>query len=217
MKQFVLATLVASLVSVTAQAGILTTVDSETKLDNVAVSKSGTTSVDRREAQLTTVGAGIRWKKVGPAKPKVYVIELLVDDASKFVADYEKIQESVNSMNTVALKMTFRRNVEAGSIAQSFKDALVNNKVDTEQPEYKALYEALSGGSDFKKDSSFSVVLEKGEKADLVTYQNGSDDPVSIEGTRGFFENFLSIWLGNTKEDPGLDSTKKQLAGQGEK
>ncbi len=211
MKSFIFATLVAF----SAQAGILTTVDGETVLEKVLISKAGIASVDRREVQLTTVGAGIRWKKVGPAKPKVYVIELLADDASKFVADYEKIQESVNSMSTVAMKMTFLRDVEAANIAQSFQDALVSNEVDTSQPEYKTLYEALIAGSDFKKGTSFSVVVEKiSEENDLVTYQIGEDEPVGITGKRGFFEGFMSIWLGNTTKDPGLDSAKKQLAGE---
>jgi hypothetical protein len=211
MKNFILA----SLVAFSAQAAILTTVDGEKTLENVKISVSGSTSVDRRVAELTTVAGAIRWKKVGPAKPKVYVVELLVDDASKFVASYEKIQESVNSMSTVALKMTFLRNVESASIAQSFQDALVNNEIDTTQPEYKTLYEALTAGTDFKKGTSFAVVIEKvSEENDVVTYQNADDQEVSITGKRGFFEGFLSIWLGNTTKDPGLDSAKKQLAGE---
>ena len=84
----------------------------------------GTASIDGKDFDLTTVGSGLRSKKVLLANVKVYVAQLLVSSPNSFVRKDREALKSLEDSQTVAMQLSFLRTVEAEKVKISFKEGL---------------------------------------------------------------------------------------------
>lgn len=197
----------------TAQASVLNLEAGSSNIEGVNISKGGKAAVADRSTALVTVGAGLRAKKVAIVNVKVYVAQLLLSDATRFVRNEGDALNSLDNVQTVALQMSFLRTVEADKVMTSFKDGLVENSVDLNNPAIKQFLDTVAQGGDAENGKSITIVLEKlpgGKEA--VTYENTNGVSTTISGDAGFSKAVLSIWLGKSA-DSGLEKLKKAILG----
>src|SRR5690349_16073817 len=106
-------------VSNVSQAAVLELQAGTKNLEGVNIPTTATLKVEDRETALTTVGAGLRTKKIGFATIKVYVAELLVSAPADFKRTDADALNSTDSMKALALQLTFLRDVDADKIYSS--------------------------------------------------------------------------------------------------
>jgi len=180
-------------------------------IENITISKGATATIEGRQTALTTVGAGLRRKKVAIIWAKVYVAQFLVADASKF--DRAHAWESLDRESAVAIRLDFLRYVDAQKVQTSFNEALVANKVDLNGTDIKAFLEAVSGGGDAETGKALTIVGERlADGSEVITYENTKGQAKILHGKAGFVKNVFSIWLGLvSSDDPGLQDLQKEL------
>ncbi len=201
-------------VSAVARADVLTLDSSGKSLNGIALSKGGTAAVDNRQISLTTVGAGLRSKKVGFVPVKVYVAQLLVSNADQLVRTDAGALDSVAAMDGVAFRLDFLRTVDADTVQSSFRDSLTANQVDLSRPEIKAFLDGVSAGGDAISGKNLTLVLSKaagGQEA--VTYQDANGKVTTTTGPAGFIRELSSIWLGSPADSGVADLKAALLAG----
>lgn len=213
MKKSVLAALSVLFAAQLAMADVLTLEAGPNSIENVNVSTGGTALVQTRSSKLATVGAGLRTKKVAFISVKVYVAQLLVSDASKFIRAEHEALNSLDVMPAVAIRLSFLRNVEADSVKGAFADALAANSVNVSEPAVAAFLNAVSAGGEASEGKSLTIVGEKlANGIEAITYENTQGASVTIQGGTGFVKSILSIWLGNPS-DNGVANLKRSLIG----
>ncbi len=196
-----------------ASASVLSLSPGDHSIEGVAIAKAATSTIKDRQNQLGLLGAGLRSKRVAIVNVKVYVAQLFSSDPNSFTRTLDGALNSLDQVHTVALLMTFVRDVEAVKVQTAFADALVANHVDVNNPQVKAFLDAVKSGGDALKSKNLTVVCEKlSDGTEVVTYENNHDQSVSIAGPSGFSHAILSIWLG-VPADTGVADLKKALIG----
>lgn len=205
-----LAVLFAALFAVVAQGAVLETTPGTSEIEGVKISKGGTATVETPVA-MTTVGAGIRKKKVAVIKVNVYVAELLVSDGAKFVRTNEGALPSLDNMQAVALQMTFLRSVDAEKVQSSFRDGLdENDEAFAKRADVAKFLDAVKNGGEAVEKGTLRIVAERQGEKEVVAYENTKAEVVKIVGTKGFIKALMSIWLG-APADGGLEDLKDNL------
>lgn len=196
-----------------ASAGVLSLEDGNRTIEGVNIAKSasialtGTTSVDK----LDYIGAGLRTKKVLVANVKVYVAQIFLDNAGKFVRTTAGAVKSLSDMKSGAIHLTFLRSVDAPTVQVSFRDALDANNVDLKNKGIVAFLAAVNDGADAQSGKSMNISLKK-DNAGVVTvvYENTSGVEKTITGDETLFNGILSIWLGEPA-DSGLQTLRAAI------
>lgn len=208
MKALVLALTLA--IGATASAGILTTTPGKKSVEGVNIATGATASVDGNSLALTTVGAGLRTKKVLIAKVKVYVATLMATDPAAFARKDGQALNSLASQNGAAIQLTFLRGVDASTVQSSFKDALDANNVSLNKSEINAFLKAVAQSGDARDGKTLTIAYASTANGDSIAYEGTTGDATVIRGPKGFAKDIFSIWLG-TPSDNGVAELKQQL------
>lgn len=208
-----LSSLVLSLAFLTqvANAGVLSLEKGNKSIEGVNIAKSATLTVSGAGEKLDYIGSGLRSKKVLIANVKVYVAQLFLDNAGKFVRTDSGAVKSLNDMKAGAIHLTFLRSVDAPTVQVSFRDAFDANNVDLNNKGVAAFLAAVKAGADAQNGKSMNISLRKDDKGVVtVVYENTSGKETTITGDNVLFNGILSIWLG-APADSGLKNLKAAI------
>ncbi len=204
-----------SLVAQDARANVLTLDPNGKSLENVALSKGGSVDIAGRQFSLTTVGAGIRTKRIAIVNIKVYVAQLLVAEPSRYTRTMDGALNSLNSMKEAAIRLDFLRSVDAQTVQSSFRDSLLANQVDLNRPAIREFLDAVSNGGDAHQGKPLTLVGERlSDSVDAITYEDTTGKVTTIMGPAGLVRDIFSIWLGKPA-DSGVENLKKLLVSGG--
>ncbi|MBS1971251.1 MAG: chalcone isomerase family protein [Bdellovibrionales bacterium] len=179
--------------------------------NGVTISTGGTATIDGKDFQLTTVGSGLRSKKVLVANVKVYVAQLLVSNPNSFVRKDADALKSLEDSQTVAMQLSFLRSVEADKVKVSFRDAFDANNVDINNPAIKQLLAAVEKGGDATANGTLTFVANKhSDGTETLIYEDTAGKQVTVKGDKGLTHDVFSMWLGNPADD-GIAALKKSL------
>lgn len=194
-------------------AAVLTLTPGEKTLEGRNIPQSAQLKLSDRSVELSTVGFGLRSKKVMVANVKVYVAELLVSNAAAFEhhAANDAALKSLDKMEAVAIRMDFVRTVEAAKVAASFVEALNANQVDTRSAQVQAFISAVENGGDAAVGKALTIAFDT--KGSLIVYENADGSPQIIKADANLQRAIYSIWLG-VPADAGLANLKKDLIGE---
>ncbi len=177
---------------------VITSKPSEEKFENVPMMLSRTLVAGDVSTELKSVSFGLRKKAVfGLVPVRVYTLQLLAAHPEKLVKTEDGFLASLKDAGPVQMRMTFLRDLPGQKIADSFKEGLEANKINTRSmsPELAAVMSEVAGIKQFSKDESFSITaVWKNNQASLLL-----EDPIQIKtftGTPALAENILSIWFG---------------------
>lgn len=200
-----------TLVAPEVHANVLSLEPSGKTIENVAISKSASAMVEGRQYALTTVGSGVRAKKIAIVTIKVYVGQLLVADPARFSRTMDGALDSVGTMKSAAIRLDFLRTVEAQTVQSSFKDSLLVNQVDLNLPALHEFLDTVASGGDATQGKALTLIGEKlTESTDAVTYEDTAGKVTTITGPTGFMRDIFSIWLGKSA-DSGVEHLKRLL------
>lgn len=214
MKLQIFSVLLGLALSTSAYAALLSTTTGSHAIEGVKISTQGEVEVSGQKLPVTTIGAGLRAKKVLIATVRVYVAELLSSDASKFVRTESESLKTLEESRTIAIRLTFLRSVDAPTVQSSFKEALVANKVNVAEATLAKFLANVSNGGDAAASKSMTIVTTKNaDLTETISYEDTNGKVSSVTGPQGTSAKIMSIWLG-TPADDGLKSLKLQLLKQ---
>lgn len=198
----------------TANASLLTLEKGNSAIAGVNLAKSATAAVgaDKANVTLTNVGAGLRNKKVLFTNVKVYVTQLLVSSPTRFAKG--KMNEALKSLDdssTVALMLSFVRDVEAEKVQTAFRDGLIANKVDFKDPAIAAFLKAVETSGDASDGKSMVILMNKNsDGTEELSYEPTNGNVTVVKGEKGLTQKIMSIWLG-VPADSGLETLKDSI------
>lgn len=202
-----------ALLTQVASAGVLSLENGTRKIEDVNIASSasvhfgGTSEVQK----LDSIGAGLRSKKVLVAKVKVYVAQVFLDNAGKFVRTNDGAMASVSNMKAGAIHLTFLRDVDAPTVQISFREALEANNVNINDKGVAAFLSAVNDGADARNGKSMNISLTKSDDGKVtVVYENTSGVEKTVVGDEVLFKGIFSIWLG-TPADSYLAALKADI------
>lgn len=199
------------LFSSVSMAGVLTVQTTGKVIEGVTVAQTATVKTAEGETKLDLLGAGLRNKKVLVTNVRVYVAQILADNAAKFVRTNDGALKSLKDMKTVAITLTFLRDVEAEKVMSAFLDSLDANGVDYNKEDVSAFLEAVRVGGQADNGKTLSIVLTRvDEKTSKVVYEATNGSFEEITGDAQLFDEIASIWLGKTT-DGGLENAKTAI------
>jgi hypothetical protein len=169
--------------------------------------------VEDRAVQLKAVTAGIRVKKVVFVKAKVYVAELLASTPEKFQKDEASALTSLQEMDSVAMKLTFLRDVEAKSFRGAFLDGWKENKISENDPWAKNFLEKILVLGEQKKGAQLLILASKSKGGDLILVDNFNDKQLLFPAQPDDRRKVFSLWFGQPA-DSGLQDLKAKLLGK---
>lgn len=206
----VLLTVAISLAAQSSFGSILQSQPGTKSVEGINVAKTAEADVDGTKTTLTTVGAGLRTKKVVVMTVKVYVAQVLAAEPEKFARTDQGALDSIATQPAAAVQLTFLRSVDAATVQSSFKDALVANKVALNKAEIGAFLSAVSTSGDAQDHKTLTIATSTSAAGDVVVYEGTQGQATTIRGPKGFARDVLSIWLG-TPSDDGVAKLKAQL------
>jgi hypothetical protein len=178
------------------------------KLQNVPLATAATTADG---AKLQFVGAGLRSKKVMMINVKVYVGQLFVADPAKFKKSPNEALKSAAEASPIAVQLHFLRDVEAGKVQSSFREALEANKIDFKKPEIQKLLDAVKNGGEAKEGKSLTILGAKhSDGTEQITYEDAAGKATTVSGPAGFIGEVFAIWLGVPSDD-GVARLKAEM------
>ncbi|WP_374080070.1 chalcone isomerase family protein [Bdellovibrio bacteriovorus] len=201
----------ALLLSVTASAALLTPEGAGEKIEKVSLAASATANVEGESIKLTSVGAGLRAKKVVFVNVKVYVGQLYVASPATFKKSDVEALGSLKDQKAVAVQLHFVRDVDADNVQKSFKEALKANNIDIEESSVKQFLDSVAKGGEAKEGKALTVLgahLKDGSEA--ILYETTSGNLSEIKGSAGLIEKIFAIWLGKPSDD-GVAQLKKSF------
>lgn len=182
-----------------------------TKKENINIYPTANTSIAGEAITLTSIGSGIRSKKVVFVNVNVYLGQLLVSNPESFNSSEADALSSLRNQKSSAIVLNFLRDVDAEKVQSSFKEALVANKVSLEDSSIRQFLEAVNKGGVALNGKTISIVGSKlKDGQELISYESSTGSLSEIKGSPGFIEKIFSIWLGKPA-DEGIASLKKSL------
>ncbi|WP_347359369.1 chalcone isomerase family protein [Bdellovibrio sp.] len=199
------------LLSVHASAALLTPEGHGEKVEKVALSTAATSQIENEPVKLTSVGAGLRAKKVVFVNVKVYVGQLYVSNLETFKKTDAEALGSLKDQKAVAIQLHFLRDVDADNVQKSFKEALKANNVNLEDAAVKQFLDSVSKGGEAKDGKALTILGAKlKDGSESVFYETTAGNVSEIKGPAGFIEKVFAIWLGKPSDD-GVASLKKSI------
>ena len=142
-----LMTLIAGvLVSSSAFAALLTYEGKGATVEKVALSEKATAQVEGQSITLTSIGSGLRAKKVVFVNVKVYVGQLFVASPETFKKNEAEALGSLKDQKAALVQMHFLRNVDGETVRKTFNEALTANGVNVEDSSVKQFLESVAKG-----------------------------------------------------------------------
>lgn len=181
------------------------------KIETINTFKAATANINKENIALSSIGAGLRAKKVVFLNVKVYIGQLFVQSSEDFKKLISSPLNALKNQQTVAMQLHFLRDVDAENVQKSFVEALKINKVNTEDADIKAFLELVKKGGEAKEGKSLTILgslLPDG--SEVIYYETTSGSVSEIKGKKGFIENIFSIWLGSPADD-GIANLKKNI------
>lgn len=203
--------LLSLLLSLQASASLLTPEGDGPKIEKFKLSSSVTTPIEGENVKLSSLGAGLRSKKVVFVNVKVYVGQLFVTSPESFKKTESEALNSLKDQKAVAVQLHFLRDVDAENVQKSFKEALKANKVDLSDSSINQFLDLVAKGGEAKEGKALSILgttLKDGSEA--ITYESTSGVSSEVKGSKGFIQKVFSIWLG-TPADDGVAALKKSI------
>jgi hypothetical protein len=211
MKKYVLALL---MTSAFAHADLLKLTPGSTTKEGVNIATSAVATVNGKDYPLTTVGAGLRTKRV-VFDVKVYVAQLMVADKAKFKNTDNGALDSLNDESAVAIRLTFLRDVPAANITESFADGFAANNVSEKDTDISQLLGLVTKGGAIANGGSMTFFVTKNaDGTETVAYENLAGTKINggtlDAAAAGMTHKLFSLWLGNPA-DAGVAKLKQQL------
>jgi len=195
------------------QAELLTLKPGTISKKNVNISTGATASLDGKNFELTTVGSGIRTKVVVVKLP-IYVTQLMVAEPAQYVKTEAGALESLEKQSSVALRLTFLRDVPADKIETSFQDGLDANGVNSKDADVAAFLQQVNKSGDATSGASITILMTRNaDQTVTLAFENTSSAAgatSSITVSAKTLHQVMSIWLG-TPADAGLASLKTEM------
>ena len=192
-------------------AALLTPEGQGQKVEQITLSTAATVNIGGENLKLTSVGGGLRAKKVVFVNVKVYVGQLYVSSPEKFVKNDAGALASLKDQKAVAVQLHFLRNVDAENVQKSFKEALAVNSVNVEDASVHEFLSAVVKGGEAKEGKSLTVLGAKlSDGSESISYETTSGQVTVVKGSAGFVEKVFSIWLGKPADD-GVAQLKKSI------
>lgn len=192
-------------------AALLTPSGATEKVENVNIYKSVTATVEKESILLSSIGAGLRAKKVVFLNVKVYVGQLFVQSVDDFKKSISEPLTALKNQRTVAIQLHFLRDVDAENVQKSFIEALKTNKVNVEDSSVKQFLDTVQKGGEAKQGKSLTILGSLSPDGNEVIYYETTSGTISeIKGSKDFIEKIFSIWLGNPADD-GVANLKKSI------
>ena len=192
---------------------VLTVVPGSQTCEGVNIPKAATLNLPDRQLGMTTVGFGLRQKKVAFIPVKVYCASVLVSEPASFVrsAANDAALVSLDKMQANAIRLDFVRTVDAATVKSSFAEALTANKVDLNSTNVKAFLNAVATGGDAQ--SGKALTIAGNEKTGVVLYEDTNGKIQQVQGDAKLVHDVFSIWFGVPADD-GIAALKSELIGQ---
>lgn len=192
-----------------ASAGVLSIERGPKTIEGVAIGSSATLLLGG-STKLDYIGSGLRSKKVLVSWVKVYVAQVFMDNAGKFVRTDSGAVKSVDDMQAGAVRLTFLRGVDAATVQTSFKDAFNANGVDVNNKGVAEFLSAVKAGADAKQGRSMNISMKRNASGVTVIYENTNGEEKTIKGDKTLFSAIMSIWIG-APADSGLEILKTSI------
>lgn len=193
-----------------AQAGILTKELGTNEIAGIQLGKSASVKLNNTNLNLSSIGAGLRQKKVLISNVKVYVAELYSAEPNKIIKNPEQILNSLEASSTIAMQLTFLRTVEAEKVQVSFRDALVANNVNLDEPAIAALLSNVVKGGEAKDKGTLTFIVNKNPDGTETLYYETTEGVVtSVTGSQ-LSKKVFSMWVGEPADD-GLKKLKEEI------
>lgn len=175
------------------------------------VDTTSTSATTSDGLKLHSIGSGLRSKKVLLVNVKVYTGQLFVSDLSKFKKNSSEALNSLSESGPVAFRLSFHRDVDAEKVQNSFKDALVVNKVDLKKTEIQSFLMAVKNGGEAKEGKHLTIFgSKKSDGNETLTYEDANQKSTAINGGPGLIKDVFAIWLG-TPVDDGIEKLKAEI------
>jgi hypothetical protein len=211
MTKKLITSLAVALMTSTAFAGIVSTTAGDKTVESVQIAKEGTVSIENQQIPVSIVGAGLRKKKIGPFAVKVYVVELLSSDASKFVRTEADALKSMADSRTTVLRMSILKSFDADTVVSAFTEGLQKNGVDTTEKSVAEFLKVVGAGSGAVGGKSLAVVLhQNADKSEDLYYEDCAGKLTKVSGSQGLSQKILSLWLGQSV-DAEAQAMKEQI------
>lgn len=199
------------MVSNFSMAGVLKVETANKTIEGVKVDTSATIKTDSGDLKLDFLGAGLRSKKVLIANVKVYVAQVLADNAGKFVRTNDGAMKSMDDMSTVAFSLTFLRDVDGPTVSKAFQDSFDANNVDSNNAGIKSFLSAVSVSGQADNGKTMNIIVTKiDDKNSKITYEATNGKVSIVSGDASLFNSIASIWLG-ASADKGLEVLKAAI------
>ncbi len=196
--------LTAALLSGTAHASVLKLDSGKSEKQGVNISVGGTATVDSQSYTLTTVGSGVRWKKVF-FNVKVYVAQLLMGDQGKFVKTEDGALGSLDQQNAFAMHLTFLREVPMDKLVSAFEEGFAANNVAMTDADIAKFMALVNAGGHGEEGGTLSVVVTRAtDGTETLTYEvQRARNPYSgtMKAPAGFAKKVFALWLGVPADD----------------
>lgn len=189
-----------------AQADLLTLTKSGAKSarGNVDLSSGATANIAGKNVTLTTVGNGIRQMNFF-VMVDIYVGQMLVSDASRYVKTDSGALPSMQNQNTIAMRFDFMRTLTAKQLAKGFQESLTANKVPTNDPDTTKLMQLVNSSGGTSVGAYLNLVINKnadGTETLIYELKNGANSTGgTVVGARGLMTKIVSCWLGVPSDD----------------
>jgi hypothetical protein len=165
---------------------------------------------------MTTIGSGLRKKKILLVTFRVYTARFFVSaaDAAKFERAPTRALESLDSIPAVAMHLTFERSVSPQQLGDSLDAAMNANGYDVKHDtDLQALSKAIRFSDAIPSGSTaILAAIRVDQNTDLVVYQSPSGAIASVRGRSGLKRALMSAWFGKPA-DGGLRGLRDEILG----
>jgi hypothetical protein len=165
---------------------------------------------------MTTIGSGLRKKKILLVTFRVYTARFFVSaaDAAKFERAPTRALESLDSIPAVAMHLTFERSVSPQQLGDSLDAAMNANGYDVKHDtDLQALSKAIRFSDAIPSGSTaILAAIRVDQDTDLVVYQSPSGAIDSVRGRSGLKRALMSAWFGKPA-DGGLRGLRDEILG----
>lgn len=206
-----LSLLLTLLLSGTASAGLLTTEGAAEKIEKASVFPTASATIEGAATKMTSVGSGLRQKKLVFVSFKVYVAQLFVSNPESFKKSEAEALGSLKDQKAIAIQLHFLRGVDAPDVQKSFLQSLEKNNVDTKSESMKQFLDIVNKGGKAIDGKTLTILGAKlKDGSEVIYYENSNGEVSEVKGATGLINNIFSIWLG-TPVDDEVATLKKSI------
>ena len=178
-------------------------------LEKVVLPQHVQATVEGTTQKLTSVGFGLRTKKVVFVNVKVYLGQFFVSDLASF--DKKEALNSAKKQKSLAIQMHFLRSVEGEKVQKSFQEALQANGISLTDSDVQQFLEVVKNSGEAKEGHKISIVgTNLAEEKQAILFENTQGQISEIKSSPGFVEKIFSIWLGKPS-DSGVANLKSAI------